>query len=178
MRKLIYGVVIGGVVGLVFSLVTASQFERTSTVEFCSSCHEMTVFHGTWRDGPHGLIHRGAIRAKCTDCHLPHDGLLHYIRAKIFYGLNDYYAHVTGKKASVKHWLEHWEHKKPYVHKAYVSGCKKCHKEIIGDGIPIKAILAHKAYLIGETKKNCISCHHMVGHGDVLSVLREKSGSL
>jgi len=175
--KLVYGFIIGGVVVLVFSLVTASQFERTSTVKFCSSCHEMTVFNDTWSEGPHGLVHQGAIRAKCTDCHLPHTGVLRYIGAKIYYGINDYLAHVTGKKATTKHWLEHWEGKKPYVHKAYVSGCKKCHKEIIGNGVPIKAILAHKAYLIGETKKNCVSCHHMVGHGDVLSVLREKTGS-
>lgn len=171
---MILGVVVGGIVVFLFSLVTASQFRRTGKIAFCNSCHEMGIFYGTWKEGPHGLVHLGAVRAKCVDCHLPHDGTIRYMGAKVYYGVNDYIAHISGKKATKKHWLEHWERKKPYVHQAYESSCRGCHKEIIGNGVPIKAILAHKAYLNGETHKNCISCHHMVGHGDVLAVLQEK----
>ena len=87
---MVLGIVIGGVVVFVFSLVTASQFKKTGKVAFCNSCHEMGVFYGTWKRGSHGLIRLGAMRAKCVDCLLPQDGIIHYIRVKVFYGVNDY----------------------------------------------------------------------------------------
>ncbi len=175
MKRLVLGFVVGFLIALCIALFSAAQIMESNQVHFCASCHEMKVFYETWQKAPHGTIHRGTIRARCVDCHLPHEGFMKYLIAKILYGANDYYVHMTGKKASIEHWLKHWEHKKPYVHKAYESGCKSCHKELIGNGIPLKAITAHKAYLIGETKKTCVSCHHMVGHGDVLTVLREKA---
>ncbi len=172
--KVIVSFLVGFIIAGFVALITAGQIVSSNKVSFCASCHEMKVFHETWTKAAHGLIHKGAMRAKCTDCHLPHEGFLKYLFAKIAYGINDYYVHITGKKASIDHWIEHWEKKKPYVHQAYESGCKECHKEIIGNGIPIKAITAHKAYLIGETDKTCVSCHYMVGHGDVLTALLEK----
>ncbi len=174
MGRVILGFIIGFIIAGFIALVTAAQIVRSNKVSFCASCHEMKVFHETWTKAAHGTIHRGAVRAKCADCHLPHEGFLKYLFAKISYGINDYYAHITGKKDSIEHWIEHWEKKKPYVHEAYESGCRECHKKLIGNGIPIKAITAHKAYLIGETDKTCVSCHYMVGHGDVLTALLEK----
>lgn len=173
--KLFFSFLIGFVLAILIALFSAAQIENTNKVSFCASCHEMKIFKETWAKSAHGTIHKGAIRAKCVDCHLPHEGLVKYLITKAAYGMNDYYAHVTGKKATIKHWIEHWKKKKPYVHKAYESGCKVCHKELIGNGIPIKAIIAHKAYLIGETKKTCVSCHYMVGHGDLLATLMQKN---
>lgn len=175
MKKTLLTFVVGFVVAVFFMLFSTAQIVSTNKVSFCASCHEMKVFHETWKMAAHGTIHKGAARAKCVDCHLPHGGFMKYVITKIAYGINDYFAHITGKKATVQHWIAHWQRKKPYVHKAYESGCKSCHKQIIGNGVPLKAITAHKAYLIGETEKTCISCHHMVGHGDVLAVLLEKS---
>ncbi len=175
MKKAILGFIVGVFVAAIVGLISASQLIHSNKVSFCASCHEMKVFYQTWVKAAHGLNHRGVVRAKCSDCHLPHEGIIKYLAAKIFYGVNDMYVHLTGAKASAEHWVEHWKHKKPYVHKAYESGCKECHKELIGNGIPIKAITAHKAYLIGETKKTCVSCHHTVGHGDVLAALLEEA---
>jgi cytochrome c-type protein NapC len=66
--------VIGGfVAGVVFwgAFNTALEFANTET--FCTSCHEMrdNVFAELQR-----TIHytnRSGVRAKCSDCHVPHD---------------------------------------------------------------------------------------------------------
>ncbi|MBA2849024.1 hypothetical protein G4V39_10680 [Thermosulfuriphilus ammonigenes] len=170
---LVKGLIIGFIAALVFSFITAVQVKSTGTVKFCSSCHEMKIFQETWAAGAHGPNDKGVIKAKCVDCHLPHDGLFTYLVAKTKFGINDYVAHVTGRKATLEHWLKHWEHKKPYTHEAYESGCRKCHKELVAPGIPLKAFTAHRAYELGETNKTCINCHHTVGHGDLLLALRE-----
>ncbi|BAT72015.1 trimethylamine-N-oxide reductase (cytochrome c) 2, cytochrome c-type subunit TorY [Thermosulfidibacter takaii ABI70S6] len=173
MKKTFVGFVVGFILAGIVALVSASKIIETNRVSFCASCHEMKVFHETWANAAHGLNHRGVIRAKCSDCHLPHEGLLKYLVTKTKAGLSDYYAHMTNKKASLKEWLEELKNvKRPRV--AYESGCRECHKELIGNGIPIKAILAHRAYLLKETDRTCVSCHNMVGHGDIVAVIKDK----
>ncbi len=169
--NLILGVFIGVVLALILSLVTASKVISTGKAEFCSSCHEMKVFYETWAEGVHGPAKMGVVKAQCADCHLPHDNLLSYLVSKFKFGLNDYLGHLRGK-GTPKYWLVHWEHKKPYQHQAYESGCRECHQELVAPGIPLKAFTAHRQYELGLTRETCISCHQSVGHGDVITAMR------
>lgn len=98
MKKTFVGFVVGFILAGIVALVSASKIIETNRVSFCASCHEMKVFHETWANAAHGLNHRGVIRAKCSDCHLPHEGLLKYLVTKTKAGLSDYYAHMTNKK--------------------------------------------------------------------------------
>ncbi len=173
MGRIITGFVLGAIITAVAAFISASQIIRTNHVSFCKSCHEMRFFHNTWVTGPHGTHNRGTIRAKCTDCHLPHEGLMKYLITKAKAGMSDFYAHMTKKKASLKEWIAELENtKRP--RKVYESGCRECHKELIGSGVPLKAILAHRAYLLRETDKTCVSCHKTAGHGDLIAQLKEK----
>ncbi len=156
---------------LLLSFVVASVVRSTNTVNFCASCHEMRVFYETWNVSPHGKAEKGVIKAKCADCHLPQKDVLTYLTAKAFYGVNDIGAHFVKKKVD---WIAKWEGREEHVHEAYESGCKKCHKDLIAPGIPIKAFLAHRAYELGETRKTCISCHKHVGHGDLVYAIRSR----
>jgi len=167
----ILGIILGIVVTVILSLGTASQVVSTGKAEFCRTCHEMKVFYETWRQGVHGPSPKGAVKAQCVDCHLPHDSLFSYLISKVRSGVNDYVAHFRGK-GTPEHWLEHWKHRLPYQHQAYESGCRECHHSLLAPGIPLKAFLAHRAYEQGLTRENCISCHQMVGHGDVLTAMR------
>ncbi len=157
-------------VALVLAFFSAQKVKSTSTVEFCNSCHEMHPFHQTWAAGKHGYDSMGVIRAKCVDCHLPHDSLWNYLKTKMKAGLHDMKAHLIGKKTD---WLALWKNRGPYVHEAYESGCKECHKKLVAAGIPTKAFTAHRAYELGETERTCLDCHHEVGHGDLVSAFRE-----
>ncbi len=168
---LIFGISVTISLCLLATLMVVS----TSKVEFCISCHEMMPFYNTWYNGIHGPAKRGIVKAKCVDCHLPHDSLGHYLVAKVAYGMNDFWAHNFKKVETLPEtWIKEWEGIKPKAHKGYESGCRECHKSLVAPGIPLKAFSAHRAYELGETKKTCISCHHMVGHGDLLTYMREK----
>ncbi len=162
--------IIAFLIALLVAFFTATQVKSTSTVEFCNSCHEMHPFYKTWAAGKHGVDAMGAVRARCVDCHLPHDSLANYLTVKTQAGLHDMKAHAMKKKTA---WLEIWKNRGPYVHEAYESGCKECHKKLVAPGIPVKAFTAHKAYLVGQTKRTCIDCHHEVGHGDLVTEFRE-----
>ncbi len=162
--------IIAFLVALVIAFFAAKQVQSTSTVEFCNSCHEMHPFYRTWAAGKHGTDAKGVIRARCVDCHLPHDSLGNYLKTKTKAGLHDIKAHWMGKKTD---WLTLWKNRGPYVHAAYDSGCKECHKKLVAPGIPLKAYTAHKTYLVGQTKRTCLDCHHEVGHGDLVAEFRE-----
>ncbi len=166
--------IVAFLIALFVAFFAAKQVQSTSTVEFCNSCHEMNPFYETWAAGKHGTDAKGVIRARCVDCHLPHDSLANYLSTKTKAGLHDIKAHWMGKKTD---WLGIWKNRGPYVHAAYESGCKECHKKLIAPGIPLKAITGHKAYLNGETKRTCLDCHHDVGHGDLVTKFREIQAS-
>ncbi len=165
------GLIIGFLIAIVLSLVTASKVKSTSTPKFCVSCHEMKVFHETWEQSAHGKARMGAIKAKCVDCHLPHDGIIDYLIVKTKAGIHDYIAHMQGKKPD---WISKWKNRGPHAHEAYESGCKKCHKELTAPGIPLKAFTAHRAYELGETLLHCMDCHQMAGHGDIVLALQNQ----
>ena len=167
---------LGGFVfsALLFFWISAEVYYSNSP-ESCMSCHEMRVFYNTWKNSVHGLADKGALRARCVDCHLPHTSLYAYLFTKAKAGLHDWQAHISGKMNSPEKWLAYLRQRElaPGKPTAFDSGCRQCHKVLIGDGIPIKAIKAHKAYLIGETNKTCVSCHRSVGHGDIISTFTE-----
>ncbi|MBT8764308.1 NapC/NirT family cytochrome c [Desulfohalobiaceae bacterium Ax17] len=167
-RSLVLGLCIGSCLAIVLALVGAAQIHSTNKVKFCASCHEMQTFYKTWVEAGHGLAQKGAMKAKCVDCHLPEEGLLTYLGTKAKAGANDYIAHIIRKKVD---WVAKREEREKYT---YETGCKKCHKELVAPGIPIKAFLAHRTYELGETDKTCISCHHNVGHGDLLLALNNQ----
>ncbi len=164
------GFILGFFIAIILSLVTASKVKSTGAVKFCASCHEMNLFHDTWAESSHGVNQKGVIKAKCADCHLPHDGIVDYLITKSKAGIHDYLAHLKGKKTD---WISKWKNRGPHAHGAYESGCRKCHKELVAPGIPIKAFTAHRAYELGESKLHCIDCHQMAGHGDLVLAMKQ-----
>jgi len=160
------GLVIGIVAATLFIIIQIGIIESTSTVEFCASCHSMETFHQAWVNGKHGVGKKGIVVAKCVDCHLPHDNMVHYLWAKGIAGTKDAVATVFGYEPD---WIENLEEREEYT---YESGCRRCHVNLVAPGIPIKAFTAHRQYELGETDKTCISCHTDVGHGDLKSILK------
>ena len=172
---LLSGFIIGICITIILALLAGAQVRSTSKVRFCASCHEMQPFYQTWQMAVHGTSKMGVIKAKCTDCHLPNRSFMGYLIAKLRFGINDYWAHYFKKKETLPLiWMAEWEGTKTKAHQGYESGCKKSHKDLVAPGIPLKAFKAHRAYELGETDKTCISCHQMVGHGDLLAYMREK----
>jgi cytochrome c nitrite reductase small subunit len=153
-------IVLGVILGFPIFSMTYYTMVRTSTPQFCASCHEIQFAYDTWKTSTHVNNAQGFV-ADCMDCHLPapHD-TFDFFYAKTAHGLKDVIVHFTGK---------------PYDRpanreKAYASfknqQCLKCHRNILN--IPDKrgAMLAHRTVLYPRPgyEKKCVDCHRDLVH--------------
>jgi len=155
-------VLIGILVAFPLFSITYYTMVRTSTPQFCASCHEIQFAYNTWKTSTHVNNAQGFV-ADCMDCHLPapHD-TFEFFYAKTFHGIKDVVAHFTqGSEA--------YDHEKNRQ-KAYASftndQCQKCHRNILY--IPDKrgAMLAHRSVLYPRPgyEKKCVDCHKNLVH--------------
>ncbi len=163
MKKITTVLLIGLILGLAISFVTALVVEKTSTPEFCASCHTMKPMVKSFNISVHGSNNKhGYSVAHCTDCHLPHDSLAGYLVAKGITGAKDGLAEIglLGKPDFEKKYAEMGR----YV---YDNGCLKCHTGIKNPDTAHKmsqaSKFAHKLYWKEKKEhKNisCVSCHN------------------
>ena len=165
MKKLFFIVFLGVCIGLVVALAAAEMIERTSGDNFCSSCHSMQGVVHAYQQDIHGGANANGVKAKCVDCHLPHDNVVQYVVAKAYSGSKD----VLGELfwADSFDWVGNLKERKEFV---YTSGCQKCHDlDAIHYKIP-KAFLAHKDFKTGKVA-SCVQCHEHVGHKNIKDFL-------
>jgi cytochrome c-type protein NapC/trimethylamine-N-oxide reductase cytochrome c-type subunit TorC len=153
-------VAIGVLIAFPLFSMTYFTMVRTSTPQFCASCHEIEFAYNSWRTSSHVNNAQGFV-ADCMDCHLPapHD-MLNFFYQKTFHGAKDVLLHFT---------LQEYDHLKNRE-RAYASfkneQCQKCHRNILF--IPDKrgAMLAHRSVLYARTgdEKKCVDCHRNLVH--------------
>ncbi|MDR2550930.1 MAG: NapC/NirT family cytochrome c [Desulfobulbus sp.] len=168
MKKTLLFLLAGTLVGIGLALGGAEMIERTSGVEFCSSCHSMRPMARAYEEDIHGGRNRFGVKARCVDCHLPHDNVLDYVVAKAYSGTKD----VLGELFWVKtfDWVGNLQHRERFT---YSSGCRQCHDlNAIRYQIP-KAFLAHRDYKMGIVA-SCVHCHRHVGHKDITGYLTQQ----
>ncbi len=145
----------------IFSM-TYYTMVRTSTPQFCASCHEIIPAYQDWKTSTHVNNSRGVV-ADCMDCHLPapHD-TFDFFFAKTMHGAKDVFAHFTGG-------AERYD-RAVMRERAYASfkndQCQKCHRNILH--LPSKrgAMLAHRDVLYARPgyEKQCVDCHRGLVH--------------
>ena len=143
----------------IFSL-TYYTMVRTTTPQFCATCHEIQFAYNTWKTSTHVNNAQGFV-ADCMDCHLPapHD-TVDFFYAKTFHGIKDVMIHFTQDEYDHDYNRE----------KAYASfknqQCKKCHRNLLH--IPQKrgAMLAHRSVVYPRPgyEKRCVDCHRDLVH--------------
>lgn len=151
---------IGIVLGFPIFSMTYYTMVRTSTPEFCASCHEIQFAVNTWKTSTHVNNGQGVV-ADCMDCHLPapHD-TSNFFFTKTMHGIKDVIAHFTMDE------YDHHENRE----KAYASfkneQCMKCHRNLLH--IPDKrgAMLAHRSVIYPRPgyEKKCVDCHRNLVH--------------
>ena len=136
---------------------------RTSSNEYCASCHKIhpqaTV---SWKKSGH-YITKSGYRTNCVDCHLPPHGQ-GYLAAKIKTGSRDLWSKWTKDTAKFD-WEEkaRLENARKYV---YEASCLACHENLFPAALSKAGEDAHIYY----TSKNkppdlqCINCHLDAGH--------------
>lgn len=93
MKKIVTAICLAGV-GAVVLWGTQWVMHKTSTPEFCVSCHSMSYPKEEWEGSSHFANAKG-VRAQCSDCHIPKEGW-HYVKAK-FIALKDLWYEAQGK---------------------------------------------------------------------------------
>ncbi|MGC8495094.1 MAG: cytochrome c3 family protein [Syntrophobacteraceae bacterium] len=160
-RRIGFLVVIGVIVGIAISAATFEISETTSGADFCGSCHTMRPFVSAFEMHVHGGDNRYGFQAQCNDCHLPHDGLGHYLLAKAVAGATDVWGETFENTAKID-WGQKLKDPGRYV---YDSGCLSCHRNLEDKSLSNpRAFLPHRMYFAKATTKTCADCHSNAGH--------------
>jgi len=153
-------IVIGLVLGFPLFSLAYYTMVRTSTPQFCATCHEIEYAYNTWKTSTHVNNSQGFV-ADCMDCHLPapHD-TYDFFYSKTAHGIKDIVVHFV---------MDEYDHQENRM-RAYATidnaQCLKCHRNI--EHIPNKrgAMLAHRTVLYPRPgyEKKCTDCHRNLVH--------------
>jgi formylglycine-generating enzyme len=162
MKKLLLWFVPGLIVGMIIILGAGRVITKTSTNEYCISCHIHPAADASWKRSVHYET-RSGYRVGCVECHLPPKG--HgYFMAKAKTGLRDLWSYWTKDSASFD-WAARrgLESARGY---SYESSCIKCHENLFPLKLSKAGSDAHLYYR--QQKKtpelHCINCHLNAGH--------------
>lgn len=150
--------------GLAFLLQGA--VDRSNTLEFCISCHEMRDQNfNEYKDSIHAR-NRTGVKATCSDCHVPHSGWA-MLKRKVL-AANDVYQHLVGAIDTP----EKFEQRRPELARRVwqrmlesdSQECRNCHDVQAMD--PERqgktAQKQHRKLQGGE--RTCIDCHYGIAH--------------
>ncbi|OQX22321.1 MAG: cytochrome C [Desulfobacteraceae bacterium IS3] len=147
---------------LAFPIFSLSYYTmiRTSTPQFCASCHEIQFAYNTWKTSTHTNNAHGFV-ADCMDCHLPapHD-TFNFFYSKTAHGIKDIVVHFIQDK------YDHEKNREAAYSSFKNEQCRKCHLNLLY--IPNKrgAMLAHRSVLYPKPgyEKKCVDCHKNLVH--------------
>lgn len=150
---------------LAFPLFSMAYYTmvRTSTPEFCASCHEIEYAYNTWKTSTHANNPKGVV-ADCMDCHLPapHD-TFDFFYAKTYHGIKDVVKHFTMDTSK----YDHEKNRERAYEGIDNDQCQKCHRNLLDMPYKRGAMLAHKTVLYprpGAEEKKCVDCHDHLVH--------------
>ncbi|AWI53516.1 cytochrome C [Aquabacterium olei] len=159
--------VAGFVAGVLFWGGFNTALELTNTEKFCIGCHEMRSNVYAELQGTIHFTNRSGVRAKCSDCHVPHnwtDKMARKMQAskevwgKVF-GTID----TPEKFAAMRRQLAENEWKRMKANDSLE--CRNCHEFDYMDFTrqSKRAADAHSTYL-ANGEKTCIDCHKGIAH--------------
>ena len=165
MKKWVIPVVLIGIgIVIAFPLFSMSYYTmvRTSTPEFCASCHEIKPAVVAWRSSTHANNAAGVV-VDCMDCHLPApQDTFDFFFAKTYHGLKDAAIHFFGDPYDRDKERED----------AYAASdndqCQKCHRNLLYMPTQRGAMLAHRSVVYARPgyEKKCVDCHYDLVHSE------------
>ncbi len=154
---------VGIIVAFPLFSITYYTMVRTSTPQFCASCHEIQPAVSTWRTSSHVNNRRGFV-ADCMDCHLPApQDMANFFFTKTLHGVKDVVAHFVQGEYN----------RSESRAAAYASfkneQCQKCHRNILYMPDKRGAMLAHRSVVYARSgyEKKCVDCHRNLVHNSV-----------
>ena len=165
-KGIIWSIVLGVfVLGIVLAMTLITVDTRTSTSDYCTSCHSHEEADRLWKQSPHYLNGSGTV-TDCAACHLPpkEAGINRYYRIKLKMGAKDMWAKTFKDKDQIDWAAKRTQDYAPHI--VYNESCVKCHQNLYPEGISDDGIAAHLHYEENAEKLqlNCVSCHLNAGH--------------
>ncbi|WP_058913435.1 NapC/NirT family cytochrome c [Entomohabitans teleogrylli] len=157
---------LGAIVGVAIVLATQWTMHKTSSTEFCLSCHTMQAPYEEYTGSVHFQNQKG-IRAECADCHIPQSGM-DYLVTKLVASKDIYHQFISKKIDTPEKYEEHRLEMAQTVWaqlKANDSAtCRSCHSMDAMD-LEAQSADARKMHEMGiNEQQTCIDCHKGVAH--------------
>ncbi|WP_392439344.1 NapC/NirT family cytochrome c [Edwardsiella piscicida] len=158
-------VLLGIILGIALLAATFTVLHKTSSTEFCVSCHTMQQPLAEYQGSVH-FQNKPGIRAECADCHIPQQPL-DFLKTKVL-ALKDVYGELTGKIDTPEKYQAHklamaqsvWD-----TMKANDSAtCRSCHSYQAMDIIDQSAEARKQHPVAIKDGETCIDCHKGVAH--------------
>ena len=165
------------ILGIIFWGGFNWAMEKTNTLEFCISCHEMRDnVYKEYKPTIH-YSNRTGVRATCPDCHVPKEWIYKVIRK--IQATNELYHHFvvkdidTPEKFDAKR-LELAKHVWKAMKETDSRECRNCHNfESMNPAF--QRPRARKQHLNAfQTGQTCIDCHKGIAHKDVRKLLSDE----
>jgi len=156
-------VVFAGVVGGFTTAVGA-----TNTIEFCTSCHDMSYNYEEYKKTVH-YSNPSGVRAACSDCHVPKKNWFSQMERKLI-AAKDVWAEIIGtidtqEKFEAKR-MEMAKREWARMKESDSIGCRNCHSfEAMAIDEQVKrAGKKHELAMTDGEGKTCIDCHKGIAH--------------
>ena len=155
------------VAGIIFWGAFNTALEFANTEVFCTGCHEMRDnVYAELKSTIH-FTNRSGVRAKCSDCHVPHDWTEKIARkmqaSKEVWG--KIFATIDTREKFVDKRLELAQHEWARFKANDSRECRNCHDYEYMDLTrqSVRAQNQHSTYLANR-EKTCIDCHKGIAH--------------
>jgi cytochrome c-type protein NapC len=157
----------GFVAGIVFWGAFNTALELTNTEAFCTGCHEMRDNVFAELKGTIHFTNRSGVRAKCSDCHVPHDWTDKIARkmqaSKEVWG--KVFGSIGTREKFVAKRLELARHEWARFKANDSLECRNCHDFEYMD-LTRQSVRAQNMHgtVLASGEKTCIDCHKGIAH--------------
>ena len=157
----------GFVAGIVFWGAFNTALELTNTETFCTGCHEMRDNVFAELKGTIHFTNRSGVRAKCSDCHVPHDWTDKIARkmqaSKEVWG--KIFGSIDTREKFVAKRLELARHEWARFKANDSLECRNCHDFQYMD-LTRQSVRAQNMHstMLASGEKTCIDCHKGIAH--------------
>lgn len=155
------------VAGVIFWGGFNTALELTNTEQFCTGCHEMRTNVYAELQGTIHFTNRSGVRAKCSDCHVPHnwtDKMARKMQAsKEVWG--KIFGTIDTREKFEAHRLQLANNEWKRLKANNSLECRNCHQFNSMDFTrqSKRAVDAHSTAL-ASGEKTCIDCHKGIAH--------------
>jgi nitrate/TMAO reductase-like tetraheme cytochrome c subunit len=169
-KRVLIGIIVGGIAGLLLALGAEQMDHYTSTDAFCTSCHAMQSYIAdteAYKSSAHQTTASG-VRPGCADCHIP-KGLVTATYTHVVNGISDMWGEISldyddpdvwnAEKARLAYATRDWFRKNDSI------TCRECHEESSIKPTRQRGQKQHKE--ARETNMTCIDCHYNLVHEEI-----------